>query len=605
MIFNHKKRTLGKYGALLICVFLFSKEAVGNPVSIVDADKRVWSYLMKADSCIRTYDLEQAKCYIDSASIYENQVENIDMLGFLYSKYGDYYSFILNEEEAHKNYFKAIEYYEKTERTNLLVIIYNNLAFAYFQKKDTETLKKIIDKVLPLALAQNDSEDILYTYRIIAFYYDILFEKEKNMAFLDSAIFYNKTAISMYELDSQSSSPHPKNLKPDEIAYNYINLASNLYKKGAIHTDTVDFFIAKAEESANPNDTAMLVNIKQLKGLIAYKNDEIGTAKQLYNDLLIWMDKWAKGAPLSMYVEVFQKLSEIAEKQKAYSEALEYERKRNEYLTQIHDAQKYEIIRELETKHEVRQKEQEVTRLTELTAYQKKINRLYLFILILLLIALFVAAGWLRVKKKAKETQIALMYSEKNEALLQVKLKEEQLSKEKLEKYEALLDSHFKNLKIKEMDDELKEFESERQKLNVLIDEYSRKLNEYEKRKSHGVVFKAKDTNNSTILFDLFELINRRIKDTARRKELIDNLTAIYDVFFLRLTEHTEGEALSVLEIKRCVAIIIGMEVSEISECFSVEPRSIHQARHRLKNKLGLDRESDLDMFLKKLSFNE
>ena len=204
--------------------------------------------------------------------------------------------------------------------------------------------------------------------------------------------------------------------------------------------------------------------------------------------------------------------------------------------------------------------------------------------------------------KKATETQLRLTRSEKNEALLQIKLREEQLEKEKFEKYDVLLDSHFKRIQISEMDDELRELRNEQHNLNALIGDYAGKLKNYEKRKSGETVFQTDEPLHTSVLGEIYGLIKRRIKDVSTQREYFEQLATVEDSFFRRLAERAESDCLSALEMQRCVAILIGMKAQDIAECFSVEPRSIHQARHRLKVKLKVDKETDLDMFLKQFS---
>jgi hypothetical protein len=249
--------------------------------------------------------------------------------------------------------------------------------------------------------------------------------------------------------------------------------------------------------------------------------------------------------------------------------------------------------------------EPEVARLTEIAANHKKQDRLLFFSLILILIAFFVAIRLFRLKKKTTETLLALITSEKNEAIRLSKLREEQLEKAKFEKYDVLLDGHFKRIQISEMDNELKELKSELQKLNVLIDDYSCKLSEHEKKKSQAIVFETRDTSHTSIFFDLYELIKKRIKDIAVQKEYIEKLTTIDDAFFQRLKKRAENKNLSVLDIKRCIALLIGMKASDIAECFSVEAHTIHQSSYRLKRKLKVDKDTDFNQLLKQLHLHE
>ena len=59
---------------------------------------------------------------------------------------------------------------------------------------------------------------------------------------------------------------------------------------------------------------------------------------------------------------------------------------------------------------------------------------------------------------------------------------------------------------------------------------------------------------------------------------------------------------LSIPYLKYCICFAIGMEIGEVSECFSIEQSSVHMVRYRLKKKFGLDNNGDLDVFLRKLN---
>ena len=104
-------KTLCLHCFLLICA-IFSQGKImaknpSNPETIMKF------HLEIADSLIRLYNWESAKIYLDSASIYKEKVDDPIVLGSLFSGLGDYYSFKYDDQEAHRNYYKAIKYYEK------------------------------------------------------------------------------------------------------------------------------------------------------------------------------------------------------------------------------------------------------------------------------------------------------------------------------------------------------------------------------------------------------------------------------------------------------------------------------------------------------------
>lgn len=560
-----------------------------------EIDSLIFDCIDKADNYFQLFHLDSMKIYLDSAYFYKNQTKSPLTLGYLHVKYGDFFSLKKQDSDAHNYYYKAIDYYKKIERVDLLLPIYHNLAFSYLQKHDTKSLKKIIEKMHSIALEQNEASDYINTYRVISFYFNCLYEKDrKQTVFLDSAIYYDKKVIGIYE-NTQNLS-----VRNEDIAYNYLNLASNLLEKELPDESRINSYLQKSEELMNKDDSTMLYNQYWVKGRIAYKQGKYREAEQLFNTQLAIMDSWLQGAPLSMYAELFEMLANVTEIQQKHEVALDYERRRISYLNRIHDAQKYEVIRELETKYEVQQKEQAIIQLTESNKFRQKISYLYLSLLLSGIVAAIFIIHWQKQKKKATDTQLELTRMEKRDAMLQIRLKEEQLKKTELEKYEALLDSHFKNEQISEMDEEMKGIKEEQNQLNVKITEYAEKVKEYENRKSQAIRFATNNTYHTSLLRNIYDLINKRLAAAKEKDEYLESLMQMDDRFFTELISRT-FEELSALNIKHCICFYIDMKTEHIAECFSIEPRSVHIVRHRLKGKLKVNKEMDITTFLKQM----
>ena len=585
----------------LSCLFLIylvsfhGKRITNRSPERSDIENRMAIYLSIADSLIRSYDLELAKIYLDSAAVYKENVENPIILGTLYSGLGDYYSFKQNDLKAHENYYKGLEYYEKGGNPILQIPIYHNLSFSYIQKYDVESLKRIVWKMLSLALKQEDKAHVINSYRVLAYYYDCLYKKdEKQILFLDSAFYYRNEIISIYE-DTK-----PLNVRPEDIAYDYIELASNLLTKKDYDIDSIMFYINESKKLANPTDTIMIINRYHIEGEIEYQTGNLQNAKQIFESQLSLMDRYLNGASLSMYTELFDRLSKISESLGNFKNALFYEQKKTAFLNQVHDSQKYEAIKDLEIKYEVSRKEQEIAYLESVSTFRKKINYLYVCIIAVSIIAFVFIMRWLLSKKKASDIQVSLLKTEKNEAFLRIQLQEEQLKNTELEKYEALLDSHFKSLQISEKDVELDELKKEQEELNIQIKNYSKKVQNYEKRQQFKPVFKTNDPYFTGILQDVSDLIEKRL-NCEFKKEYLGKLCDVSEHFPQRIQDHC-SERLSALNLKHCVCFCIEMKTEDIADCFSIETRSVHIIRHRLKVKLNIDKEMDVNTFLKQIA---
>ena len=594
IILYHKKK---KHLSIIsfICFILLSGLASGGDRIRINLDSIMIHYINTSTNFIRSHNLEQAKIYLDSASNYEKTVREPLTLGFFYHAYGDYYISKLNEEKSHENYYKAIDFYEKAGEKGMKLLVYRNLSFSYIQKNDTESLKRIIDKMLPFALNQGNKTDVLNTYSVIRFYYNCLYEKNKNqLCYLDSVIFYDKQVISIFESEKDIK------VNEEDIAYNYISLASSLLKKGNYDQDSITFYARKAEELANPLDTAMLVNCLWVEGEAAYHAGNFREAEEIFIRQLSLMDNWLVEKNLNIYLDLYDRLSRLSEIRKNYDDALSYERKKQICLDHIHDAEKYTVIRELETKYEVERKDLVISQLKETNRFRERINLLTVGILILFLLSFIFILRWSRSKKKAALSQLKITEMEKTEALLQSQLKDEQLKKAELEKYRILSDSYFKDEQIAGKEKELDEIRKKQVNLNLQISDLEKEFKEYKESILNKPEITLTDPYFSGIVRDIYGLISKRLDEHSNQKEYLEKLCEIPESFFLNLKKRSHN--LSEKNIKYCICFAIGMENQHIAECLSVEAGTVYITKIRLrKDAFRLGEDVDLILFLRLL----
>jgi HEPN domain-containing protein len=97
---------------------------------------------------------------------------------------------------------------------------------------------------------------------------------------------------------------------------------------------------------------------------------------------------------------------------------------------------------------------------------------------------------------------------------------------------------------------------------------------------------------------DIVKLIHKKL---PKKNEYIELLKRIDGQYISTLKNIYAGN-LSIPYIKYCICFAIGMEIGEVSECFSIEQSSVHMVRYRLKKKFGLNNSEDLDVFLRRLN---
>lgn len=529
------------------------------------------------------------------ASEHAKKAKDPEALGIYHYSFGNYFLQRANEREAHEHFFDAMPYYEESEKLKEEIIpLYFSMAHSYAQRRDSANLKKIIDKMIPIAVKQNKPNDLINTYTIISHYYSYLFEKDETQKiFLDSAIIYDAKAIDVF--NKMKNPPPPYR---EHIGKNYINLAENEMKLQDWNSDSISSYLSKAKEYINPADTASLINYHWVRGNLYFKLKQINEAKDEFNIQRSLLNNMVITKDYSVYARLYGMLAIIYGSEENYKDAFKYSQLQSEYKDKLHDKDSYAIIQNLQAKYDDEKKEQVIKQLRD----EKKIIFLIVGICIFGLIAAIVMINMLRLKKRSVSDQLQIAYMKQEEAELKDRLKEEQLERMELEKYEALLESRFKDMAIEGKEDELNQLKKQKASLDKQLAEYAEKLEKYEEifnkeqAKKESAYKKTKSVVNTLIdQIDLeLELEGERV-----RSVYIDRINALGEKFLGFLCEEYKTGNLAPIYISYCICFAIDMDRNSISKCLNVETKSIRQARTRIKGKLKLEKEEDLDDFLK------
>jgi len=553
-----------------------------------DVDARIYQYTTAADSCMWQFDTNKSKIYLDSASLYIKNVGNPLLHGFYHQIWGNFYTFERNDPLAHENYYKAIKWYEKTKQYDRITPLYYQLAFTYYQKQDTAMLAKMNYQIKLISSKYENNIAVLDRLGIAALYYHGLYTKDKkNTACLDSVVSCEMQFVNHYESDSTLYDQR------GDVAFNYMLLALCMTNSHKYQPDSIGRYLEKAKQRINPLDMAMMVNLCYINGEIALAKNNFTDAEYYFNRVLTVMKNWTENDNQSLYIDVYSRLSEISEQKQDYKAALEYEREKSAWENKIFDIDTSKIIADLNEKYEVKKKDTEIEHLHERT-------RLYLGIIALALLVFFFSVRWVLLRKKITDSQLQLEKIRKEKLEAEVRLKDERLKKAELEKYETLLDLYFKNRQISEADNTLMELKNEQKKLNGDLQKYAERLTQYEQMKFVSAI---EDPYFNNIANDVYTLISKRVNDSNIKDIYYELLKELKNNFFMNLIKAFHGD-LSVINIKYCIGFATGMSTKDIAECFSVELHTVHKVRHRLKSKLNLDKNEDIDfnLFLRQLN---
>lgn len=358
-------------------------------------------------------DISHAKLVLDSATIFLQKANDNNTIALYHYVSGDYYNMMLDETNAHKHYYEAIRYYEQSKKGYLRAIyILHNISFSYIQKKDLSNLEIARNRMANIVSKadKNLSIDVAYT-RVQAFYYSILYQNKLKECYLDSAIILDKKVIHLFKSDLKEE------LRPEEIAYNYLNLVVNSLKKEEVDYSQLGSLVDSAISLASPTDTVMQVNCLWVKGQIYKGQNRIKDAVDIMKGQLQLMNNWSVSKNLVMYADLYNNLAEVCMDLNEYKEAFLYQQEELKYRKQILDNEKYQIISDIQVKYETEKKENQIK-------HQEQIIFFLSILCLLIAIGAFLAIKWKRVIKLVNLKQKTIVKLQKSEAKLQMQNEE-------------------------------------------------------------------------------------------------------------------------------------------------------------------------------------
>ncbi|MDR0232677.1 MAG: hypothetical protein LBI82_11245 [Dysgonamonadaceae bacterium] len=542
---------------------------------------------------------KESSLYVDSVLLYIDKVSDPTEIGMAYYQLGTYHS--RDYSTAHSYRYKAIPYFEKSpENRYRIAEIYYHIAADYNVFKDYDNMKEMEVKLFELSFKCNVQEALVWAYSVKSACYRSQYELDKSaIAMRDLSIFYEQKAIEAFEKIKHS----PSEKLYQTISDNYQSLAFALLLQGT--QDGLEKSLEYIEKSLFyapdvPENIYAQIGYHNIRGNIFLKQ---GKLKEAEKEALALLDVLPKDADAvadfpEEYRKTYELLSEVAEAKGNYKEALKYNRLLNEHLKTIFDSERYEAIENVKTQYEVSKKEDEIAQLIEINHYQKRISYLYLILGILFVSGLLFFIYSLLLKRKNVIAQLQIAQLEKDEAEAQISLKEEILKRSELEKYEALLNIHFKEQELTEQEQALKSLLLQKEELEEQILKQAKKLEKFETHLEQ-IQTKFNSRSISGFLEEMKQLIRSKLGNNNHTKMYLQNMDKIDDALLFQIDTQSEGK-LALVHLRYCVCFIIGMSIKDVADCFSVEVSSVHTTRHRLKQRLNLDKE-DLDIYFKSL----
>lgn len=506
--------------------------------------------------------LALARKNIDSALLYTSKSTNRIINGYVWLRKGWLEYIVNNTARSTASLFKALQLLEGQQAYVYESLVYHYLASIYADLKDIKNLKKYTRLSLDLAYQSGEPDIICNAYLATGSSFLQDFRKnplQKNL--LDSCIAYNRRLL----LLSQSQPGRIINhINAAAAALNMANIYWEFFPK--TYKDSAQKYISLALETARKNNhEEVIANCYGILSEYAIAEGNYAEAERLFLSGLAEVEQ-NTGSSLQVKASMMKGLATVAEKGGNTTKALNYFKRYMQYEREAYDAGKLSIAQRLEVQYESEKKDKELEALQERAAFNRKLNLISVGLVLAAVLALvFLFRSYhFRLRSSIQQQQLRAEEAARLKA-------EQELLKERQERLQKELLAG--NLQVEQK--------------NELIQTMRDKL--------------AAQPESGM----LKNQMERILKEDQRKDEDFEHakasLTNIPPEFFNRL-QQLAGNKLTRLDLKHCSYILMGLSNKEIANRLGVDPKSILMARYRIKQKLNLEKEDNLDLAIQRLS---
>jgi DNA-binding CsgD family transcriptional regulator len=551
-----------------------AKAALQSSEGLKDGKSKAITFATLVHLYVWKKDLKCAYESLDSAMYYAKRTKDLVALGFVWFRSG-WFDLINDEnDKATVKLFKALDYFKGQDAYDYESTIYHYLASFYGYGNNPAKQKKYADLCYLTAVKSRQVDLLNNAYFTIGqTYFDRFKLDTTKRNLLDSALLIYKKALLLSKKQEGRLLIHSNTAA---IALNTANTYFQYFPR--TYRDSAEKYVDIAIEIATKtNLQEVLLNCYGLKSEYALRDGNLDEAEKI---LLTGLNKIKDDVvkmPLTR-ARLFQGLSNIAEKKGDKGAALNYFKEYFINYKKAFDEEKINSVLRIEAQYQSEKKEQEIANLHQQTAFAKKLNIFYIISGLTGIVALLFLLISYNYKLKASVRKQELIDQERGAAELRAQLKEAEAIQ--LQTEQTLL----------------KEREERLQK-EVLAGTL-----QIEEKKELLELLSGKVSHESHLSVD--EQIKRIVNQQKKMdKEFEEYKTDFFDtnpVFFDHLQEKADY-TLTRLDLKYCSYILMGLTNKEVSIRLGIEPKSVRMSRYRLKQKLGLGKDDDLNLFLQNM----
>lgn len=564
--------------------------------SMPDAKYTSFAYTTLVQIYIQKDDMTRTAQAVDSAVWYAAKTEDKVTKGYAWFRKSWLENMKGKSQEALISAQQALKYLEGSNSPAYESLVYYVIAGIYANQYDSPLHKKYAYLCLSTARQSRDYDNLICAYQTLGTYWQYYYMQHINdRSALDSALYYNRTALSNYPVFKERMIYHST---VGIIALNTADLYAQYFP--AAYRDTVFHFLSIAQQIGE--ETHHVELISNCYGMMSDYESAAGHYDKAEALLLKGFDVVSadSASNLATKIQFMKALSELEEQKGDFKGALKYEKKFSQLYTDLYNEEKLNITKELEAKYQAEKNEAALQTLQQTNVLHKRLGYLYIGLALVSAAAGTFLFFSLRYRLKATLNQQKLLEKEKEDAALLAQLKQQENKQLALEKQEAELQARLKEEEAMRL---LAEQQLLQERQETLQKELMAGSLQVEQKTALLQALQrkiAESRHDKNVLSQINRIIDHDKKlDTsfAENKAEFDNINP---EFFEKLKEKSSN-SLSRLDLKHCSYISIGLTNKEISQRLNIAPKSILMARYRIKLKLELAKEEDLDEYIRSI----
>ncbi len=475
---------------------------------------------------------------------------------------GKYYVLQSEYTIALDYYLKARDYFDKNGDTANLAVAYNGLGILYFEMGDFDNCIVNFNNAFDIYTKKGDKRGIGIFYANMGNVYMVKEDYVKAKDYQEKSLLTFKSLNDTVSIVS--------------CMINISNIESNL-KNYDSSLKILDEAMALSETIKNKRlEERILHNY----GLTYSETNELSKAKAYLNEQieLTKSMSFPRGE-----LDALSKLAEIAKAENKYREYADYTGQYYKLKDSIYGYEVKQKIEELKWANEFEKSELEKNLLKSKYEIEKERSNYLTFSVILtaFISLLIIGFVWLFYRNNKKNLRISEFENEKlHEGILREQINTE---KEKAENELLKLKSGQQELELDLKNREITSISLQLIAKNKLMSEISQILESSKKSKTNI------EADLKSILFQN----QNQEKDWEQFREVFEK---IHPGFFEKIK--SDYPQLSTTDIRICAYIKIRMSLNEVASLLNISLQSLHTSRYRIRKKLNLAPDQNLDDFI-------